>query len=65
MIDQSFYIVPVSLSLCLLFFCFLCPISSFLFPTDVKCDQMAKLFAQYLAIYSKTNWLKSIQILPK
>ena len=52
MIDQSFYIVPVSLSLCLLFFCFLCPISSFLFPTDVKCDQMAKLFAQYLAIYS-------------
>ena len=32
---------------------------------DVQCDQMARLFAQYLAIYNRKNVPKNITILPK
>ena len=34
-------------------------------PSFQQCDQMARLFVQYLAIYNDENLLNGINILPK
>ena len=33
--------------------------------TSVECDQMPKMFAQYLAIYNNVNWPESTLNFPK